>query len=204
MRPLVCLIFMGLMQQVLYAQISNDAVVTRQCSAIRELVYAAATAKFEPIRGNQIRGSSGHLVNGNWQFTTFRYDVEIAWQGASKSYLEYSEESTDTSRQETWQYIAEYSHVPGVLEAQKLFTALNNEIEGCVYPLNDSVDVSFIPLPPNRLPAERPSSLEIAKLYELPFTDNNAATQGAIMVMVGMEKRAKDYRVSLIVENAIK
>ena len=55
-------------------------------------------------------------------------------------------------------------------------------------------------LPPEKLPAERPSSLEVASLYELPLDDSIQSKNSTISVMVGMEKRAKDYRVSLIVE----
>lgn len=204
MRIPACIILLISFVCRLPAQQTNVDIVTRQCSAIRELVYAAATSKFETIRGEQLRGSSGYQKQGSWQFSTTRYFTSIAWQGANNSYLEHYEESTDSTRQETWQYIAEYNRIYNVLDAQKLFTELNNEIEGCPYPLNDSTDIAFVPLPPNRLPVDRPSSLEIAKLYELPLPNNSDSTLGAIMVMVGMEKRQKDYRVSLIVENSLK
>lgn len=207
MRRLVGLLFSGLFAGAAVAQPSpgENAVITRQCSAIRELVYMAATERFEPIRLEEIRGSSGHQTAGSWKFATTRYNAGLTWQGANTSYLEHYEESTDSTRNDTWQFIAEYSHVPTVLDAEKLFTTLNNEIEGCAYPLNDSTDVAFVPLPADKLPADRPPSLEIAKLYELPLPNATADTaQGAIMVMVGMEKRAKDYRISLIVENSLK
>ena len=202
MRLVVSVLFLIFLQVSVNAQRRDEQVVTKQCSVIRELVFTAATAKFEPIKLDQVRGSSGHQVQGSWQFSTTRYNAEISWEGADISYLEHSEESTDSTRQETWQYIAEYSHVPDVLEASKIFTKLNDEIEGCPYPLNDSTDLSFVPLPPERLPADRPAALQVAKLYELPLSSNSAdSANGAIMVMVGLEKRAKDYRVSLIVEN---
>lgn len=182
----------------------NDEVVTKQCSAIRELVYSAVNNQFEPIRMEQVRGSSGYQTAGTWQFSTTRFNTNMLWQGANLSYLEHYEESNDSSRTETWQYIAEYSHVPDVLEAEHLYRQLNNEIAGCIYPINDSTDLSFNPLPPNQLPLERPASLEIASLYELPVSENNTAENPAIIsVMVGMEKRAKDYRVSLIIENRL-
>lgn len=183
-------------------QRSGDAVITKQCSVIRELVYAAATAKFEPIKMDQVRGSSGYQTHGSWQFSTTRYNASLAWLGADISYLEHSEESTDSTKLEVWQYIAEYSHVPDVLEASKLFTQLNNEIEGCPYPVDDSTDLSFVPLPPERLPLDRPANLEVARLYELPLPGHELTSEnGAVMVMVGMEKRTKGYRISLIVEN---
>ena len=202
MREYVCVVFLFFLQGSLNGQPQDEQVVTRQCSVIRELVFAAATAKFEPIKLDQVRGSSGHQVQGSWQFSTTRYNAGISWEGADISYLEHSEESTDSTRLETWQYIAEYSHLPDVLEASKIFSKLNNEIEGCPYPMDDSTDLSFVPLPPERLPVERPAALQVAKLYELPLSSNRGdSASGAIMVMVGMEKRAKDYRVSLIVEN---
>ena len=191
-----------LCQWAAHGQQPGDQVITKQCSVIRELVYAGATAKFEPIKMDQVRGSSGYQTQGTWHFSTTRYNTSISWLGADISYLEHSEESTDSTRLETWQYIAEYSHVPDVLEAAKLFNQLNHAIEGCVFPVDDSTDLAFIPLPQERLPADRPAALEVAKVYELPLPgQKQASEEGAVMVMVGMEKRAKDYRVSLIVEN---
>lgn len=184
-------------------QSSNGEVVTKQCSAIRELVYAGWNSQFEPIREAQLRSSNGYQTAGSWQFATTRFNTSIVWEGANVSYIEHYEESTDSTHTDQWQYIAEYSHVPDVLEAERLFRELNNQIAGCPYPLNDSTDLVFKELPPDRLPAERPSSLEIASLYELPLADSSTAAgqAPAITLMVGMEKRAKDYRVSLIVEN---
>jgi hypothetical protein len=183
-------------------QPTDDAVVTKQCSAIRELVYSAWNAQFEPIRSDELRSSNGYQTAGTWQFTTTRFSTTVPWHGANISYIEHYEESTDSIHTDQWQYIAEYSHVPDVLEAERLYQQLNNQISGCPYPLNDTTDLAFIELPPDRLPAERPSSLEIASLYELPMADSSDARQpAAITLMVGMEKRAKDYRVSLIVEN---
>lgn len=182
----------------------NEAVVTKQCSAIRELVYSAVNNQFAPIRMEQVRGSNGYQTGGTWQFSTTRFNTNILWQGANLSYLEHCEESTDSTKTETWQYIAEYSHVPDVLEAERLYRQLNNEIAGCIYPLNDSTDIAFNPLPPDQLPQERPASLEIASLYELPVSENSTAENSAIIsVMVGMEKRTKDYRVSLIIESRL-
>jgi hypothetical protein len=199
---IACMMVLLFCQWKAIGQRREDQVVTKQCSVIRELVYAGATAKFEPIRMDQVRGSSGYQTRGSWQFSTTRYNASIAWQGADISYLEHSEESTDSTRLETWQYIAEYSHVPDVLEASRIFNQLNDEIEGCAFPVDDTTDLAFVPLPPERLPADRPPSLQVAKVYELPLPGQKAASEkGAVMVMVGMEKRAKDYRVSLIVEN---
>jgi hypothetical protein len=178
----------------------NDEVITKQCSAIRELVYAAVNGQFEPIKMEQVRGSEGFQTRGTWRFSTTRYNTSMAWQGANISYLEHYEESTDSTHKNQWQYIAEYSHVPDVLEAERLFRQLNNQVAGCPYLVNDSVELQFVVLPPEKLPAERPSSLEVASLYELPLDDTNLAKNSIISVMIGMEKRAKDYRVSLIVE----
>lgn len=199
----ICLVsWVGLFSQR-HRQVEGE-VVTRQCSAIRELVYAAWNGKFDLIRAGQLRSSNGYQTGGSWQFSSTRYNTNILWQGADISYIEHYEESTDSTHTDQWQYIAEYSHVPDVLEAERLFMQLNNQIAGCVYPVDDTTELEFIPLPPDKLPLERPSALEIAHLYELPLADSSSATKPAtITLMVGMEKRVKDYRVSLIVENLL-
>ncbi|MES2646475.1 MAG: hypothetical protein V4717_06340 [Bacteroidota bacterium] len=203
MKNVVALVLLFFNYNYLFAQQdhANEEVVTKQCSAIRELVYAAVNGQFEPIKMEQVRGSEGFQTRGTWRFSTTRYNTSMQWQGANTSYLEHFEESTDSSHTNQWQYIAEYSHVPNVLEAERLYRQLNSQVAGCPYVINDSIDLQFIALPPEKLPVERPSSLEIASLYELPLEDSiNQNKVAAISVMIGMEKRLKDYRVSLIVE----
>lgn len=205
MKRVLCTILPVLVCCTLAGQKPGDAeAITKQCSAIRELVYLGWTKQFDPIRMEQLRSSNGHQTMGTWQFETTRFNTSMLWQGANLSYLEHYEESTDSTRTDQWQYIAEYSHVPDVLQAESLYRQLNNEIEGCVYVLNDSTNLAFIELSPDRLPAERPSSLQIASLYELPLTDSTIQPAALITVMVGLEKRLKDYRVSLIIENLLR
>lgn len=201
MRGLIVLILL-LLRLPLVAQLSmaDTAVVTRQCSVIRELVYQAGENHFANILESQIRSSHGHQTVGSWKFATTRYNAAMQWGGATLCYIEHNAESTDSFSNETWQYIAEYSQISTVLDAERLYRQLNVQIKGCRYPLNDSFDVDFIPLPPDQLPLERPAALEVASLYELPTAVTGSDTSAAINVMVGMEKRPKDYRVSLIVE----
>lgn len=197
-----CFVYCAFLQAQIHQ--ANSEVVTKQCSAIRELVYAAVNNQFEPIKMEQVRGSNGHQTVGSWQFATTRYNTSMEWQGANISYLEHYEESTDSTHTDQWQYIAEYSHVPDVLQAEFLFRQLNNELSGCPYEVNDSTDIEFQELPPDKLPAERPASLEIASLYALTLNEETSVKNApTITVMVGMEKRAKDYRVSLIVEHLL-
>jgi hypothetical protein len=201
MRRCVVAILILLLPTILWAQSTVDSIaVTRQCSAIRELVYQATNKQFEDITETEARASYGHQTLGTWQFATTRYNVNFQWVGATICYIEHNEESTDSFRHDTWQYIAEYKGLQNVLDAQRLYRQLNTQIEGCRYPLTDSVDVNFIPLPLDKLPAERPASLEVACVYELPVAGSSSLDPSPLNVMVGMERRQKDYRVSLIVE----
>ncbi|MES2774799.1 MAG: hypothetical protein V4722_11480 [Bacteroidota bacterium] len=198
----ICLI-LGclLLQNWLLAQ-DTTSVVTRQCSAIRELVYAGSHQQFELIRMDETRTSNGFTKSGNWEFSTTRYQTKLPWTDATVSYIEHCEEKLDSVRTNTWQYIAEYSNIPNLLEADKLYRYLNGQISGCSYQLSDTAEINFRPLSADKLPKDRPSALEIASLYDLP---SNAADPKnlppPISVMVGMEKRKNSYRVSLIVEN---
>jgi len=183
------------------AQDTNQ-VVTRQCSAIRELVYAGMHQQFYDIRLHESRTSNGYTKSGNWEFATTRYQTKLAWTDATVSYIEHSEEKMDSSLTNIWQYIAEYSNIANLLEAEKLYRYLNGQIAGCSYPLSDTAEINFRPLPPDKLPKERPAALEIASLYDLPLNDQNpTGLPPPISIMVGMEKRINSYRVTLIVEN---
>ena len=152
MKTVACLMVCFMCCDYTKAQdpVAEKEVVTKQCSAIRELVYAGWKSQFEPIREEQLRSSNGYQTAGTWQFATTRFNTSILWQGANISYIEHYEESTDSSHTDQWQYIAEYSHVPDVLEAQRLYNQLNNQIAGCPYPLNDSTDLFFKELPPTK------------------------------------------------------
>lgn len=202
MRSILIAILPVLLPLLLPAQptTSDSVSVTRQCSAIRELVYQASNRHFEEITESEARTSYGHQTIGTWKFATTRYNVNFQWADASVCFIEHNEESTDSFRNDTWQYIAEYKGLQNVLDAERLFRQLNTQIEGCRYPLTDSVEVNFIALPLDKLPPERPAALQIASVYELPLVDFSPKAPSPVNVMVGMEKRQKDYRVSLIVE----
>lgn len=177
--------------------------VTRQCSLIRELVTMGLEKHFAPIQLNQTGSTYGYRPNGTWEFATLRYDAELKWPGANRSYLENYTDKTLTAETSTWQYIAEYSHLPNALIAGSMYTYLNRQITGCSFPLNDSMEINFEPLPADSLPADRPAMLETASLYGLPDLQANPAS--TIHVMVGMEKRSTNqYNVCLIVENVIR
>ena len=193
-----------LMQTMLHAQEANTDVITRQCSAIRELVYAGMHQQFSDIRMNETRTSNGYTKSGNWEFATTRYQTKLLWADATVSYIEHNEEKLDSIKTNNWQYIAEYSNIPNLIEADKLYRYLNGQITGCSYPLSDTDEINFRPLPADRLPPDRPSALEIASLYDLPLHEKNPLNlPPPISIMVGMEKHRNSYRVSLIVENMV-
>ncbi len=187
--------------KILFAQttLAENDHVTRQCSLIRELVTAGREQHFAPFQRNEIGSTLGYKTDGSWEFKTTRYDADLRWPGANRNYLENYTDRTDTGTATTWQYIAEYTHVPNMASAKDIYTYLNRQIEGCQFPLDDSTAVDFEPLPDSMLPHDRPAILETASLYNLPALalDKNST----IRVMVGMEKRLYDYNVCLIVEN---
>lgn len=176
--------------------------VTHQCSLIRELVTAGREQHFATIRNNEIGSTRGYQTDGRWEFKTTRYDAMLHWPGANRNYLENYTDNTDTSNATTWQYIAEFTHVPNAAAAKDIYTFLNRQIEGCRFPLDDSTAIDFEPLPENMLPPDRPAILETASLYNLPVLglDKNST----IHVMTGMEKRGYEYNVALIIENVVR
>ncbi len=175
--------------------------VTRQCSLIRELISIGRQDHFASILDREIGSTRGYQPNGAWEFATTRYGSTMQWPGANRTYLENYNDKTDTGRSDTWQYIAEYTRIPDAIIASGMYAYLNQQIAGCQFPLNDSIDIDFEPLPASMLPPDRPAMLETASLYNLPMLglDSNSS----IHVMVGMEKRANSYNVSLIVENVV-
>jgi hypothetical protein len=198
-RPLFILFFLFIACQV-FAQDSSK--VTRQCSLLRELVTEGHEQHFAPIVKNEIGSTRGYKVDGSWEFLTTRYDAMLQWPGANRNYLENYTDRTDSGRQVTWQYIAEYTHVPSASSAKNIYTYLNRQIEGCRFPLDDSTNIEFEPLPDSMLPKDRPAILETASLYNLPVLGLDKTS--TIHVMVGMEKRRDEYNVCLIVENVDK
>lgn len=203
MKKIASILIWLLLQNELAAQ-DTTGVVTRQCSAIRELVYAGMHHQFELIRMDETRTSNGFTKSGNWEFATTRYQTKLPWTDATTSYIEHNEEKMDSMITNNWQYIAEYSNIPNLLEADRLYRYLNSQIAGCSFPISDSVEINFRALPQDKLPKERPAALEIASLYDLPFNAADpAGLPPPISIMVGMEKRKNSYRISLIVENLV-
>lgn len=204
-RQLLVIIIINLsINQTLKAQVHllpDTNRVSRQCSLIRELITIGQQNHFATIMDREIGSTRGYRPNGSWEFATIRYDATMQWPGANRTYLENYNDKTDTAHSDTWQYIAEYTRIPNAAAATGIYAYLNKQIQGCRFPLNDSVDIDFEPLPASMLPPDRPAMLETASLYNLPMLglDSNST----IHVMVGMEKRTNSYNVSLIVENVV-
>jgi hypothetical protein len=201
-RQLSIVIILLASHKIMFGQLPAVGHVTRQCSLIREIVTAGREQHFAPIQQNEIGSTLGYKTDGSWEFKTTRYDAALRWPGANRNYLESYSDKTDTGISTTYQYIAEYTHVPNVISAKDIYTYLNRQIEGCQFPLEDGKLIDFEPLPDSMLPPDKPAILETASLYNLPILglDKNST----IHVMVGMEKRLYDYNVCLIVENVDK
>lgn len=190
-----------LMVCYLPAQMQNADEVTKQCSSIRELVYAGWNNQFADITADQLRTSSGQATGVTWRFINTRYNTNLTWPGSTSSFIEHYEEEADSTRLHSWQYIAEMGNLPDQLAAQHLLHQLNRQIEGCPYLHNDSLRSEFRRLPHDSLPATCPENLEMASLYELPLRDSANKIQHELSIMTGIEKYRQLYRVSLIVED---
>lgn len=204
-QKLLLLALMPFFSLKLSAQIlpSDTVRVSKQCSLIRELVTIGLEKHFATIQLQQTGSTYGYMPNGAWEFATLRYDADLKWPGANRSYLENYTDKTLAAETVSWQYVAEYNRLPNAAVAQRMYTYLNRQIEGCQFPINDSIQVDFEPLPSDSLPKDRPAMLETASLYGLPSLEKPTAS--SIHVMVGMEKRSNDnYNVCLIVENVVK
>ena len=175
--------------------------VSRQCAAIRELVYAAWHHQFSIVCKEELRHSWGSENQGRWKFSNTRFNTSIAWPGASASYLEHYEDERDSTITDTWQYIAEFKNIAEMTDAQRLLRQLNYQINGCNYPLNDSVLAAFRPLPNDSLPAMCPPELQYVSLYDLGLNEYSGEVAKTVSIMAGVEKKDKSYVVSLIVDD---
>lgn len=193
-RMLCILVCLGFAVPILGQQ---DTALSKQCSAIREIVYLGSQKHFAPIIDQRLRGSNGYQPNGLWTFSNEQFSTSLPWQGAASTIIEYSTDHRDTLHTESWQYYATFAPLEDPLKAARFLQNMVEQINSCVLPLSDSISVNLVPVDPAELPPTKPDNLADAYLFYLPPT--NAHLQQT-SIMLGLEKTRKGFRPLLIVE----
>ncbi len=172
-----------------------------QCSAIREIIYSAHVKQFENLIQNQIKGSHRYQVRGAWRFETTQYTSLVDWPGATKSYIDHSEEKTDSSHKLIRQYVAEFGGLQTQEQARYWFETLNRQIAECRLPLNDSDIVVLRPIPMEKIKGDLPVAAIDARLYPVTVKKATAAQPGQeVVIMTAYEKNGRLYTAYMIVE----
>lgn len=172
-----------------------------QCSAIREIIYSAHTGSFDNLLDMEMKGSHGYQVQGSWRFETVQYASLLQWPGAAKSYIDHSEEKTDSSHKLIRQFVAEYSGLKTAEEARGLFDMLNTQVSECRLPLSDTDIVVLKPLPKEKIKGDLPVAAIDARLYPVTIKKGDAARPGQeVVIMTAYEKNGKFYIAYMIVE----
>jgi hypothetical protein len=185
-----------------YTQVREEPVrigIGKQCSAIREVVFAAGQKHFSSIIAHETRRSRGQQVDGSWKFLTERFETKAPWQGASRTFVEHSTESTDTSSEDIWQYIAEYKAENSIAMADAIFADLNRQIIDCPMPVDDTAFVALRPVPATQLPLELPPTLLLSFVYAVPQAQQ-LPNEWETLISILLEKTGRQYKVTLIVE----
>jgi hypothetical protein len=171
------------------------------CSTIREIIFSAHEKQFKNLMDATLKGSHGYQVRGSWRFESVQYETILQWPGATKSYIDNSEESTDSSFHLTRQYVAEFSNLLHADEARKKFELLNQQITECRILLADTNITVLKPLPLEKIKDDLPVAALDARLYPLTIKEADAASAGQeVVIMTAYEKSGKYFNAYMIVE----
>lgn len=179
---------------VLFAQ---NIVSGKQCSKLREITYQALYRQFADVLDKEQRSSNGYSTNGQWKFTTTRYDTWMLWEGALSSSIEHYVDERDSIIIDSWQYLADFGTVTDTAKANTIFSAIRSQVEGCILPVADSLPLLLQPAEPDALPITMPENLAEAMVYSLP--DENTPGR-EVLLMVALEKTKRGIRPMLIIE----
>lgn len=177
------------------AQPIDDSLRSRQCSALRELLYQAEQ-RFSGIIDARLRSSEGYRLDGSWRFSNEQYSVTLPWVGARHTRLEHSTDQRDSTASDSWQYMAWFAETADVIAANAIFVRIVQQINGCVLPLNDSTTTILKAVPAEQLPALRPDDDWLAAY----LADCGTAGEAKLALMVGLERTRRGYRPMLILE----
>lgn len=157
--------------------------------------------QFENLILNELKGSHGYQVRGSWRFETTHYSSLIDWPGATKTYIDHSEEKTDSSLTFTRQFVAEFAGLGSMEDARKKFDVLNRQITDCLLPLNDSNIAVLKPIPLHKIKDELPVAALDARLYPVSVQQADAASPGQeVVIMTAYEKIGRIFTAYMIVE----
>ena len=173
----------------------------QQCSAIREIIFSAHEKQFDNLMDKEMKGSHGYQVQGSWRFETVQYESILIWPGATKSYIDNSEERTDSSHKMIRQYVAEFSGLKTLDAAKQKFDLLNNQVAECRLFLSDTNITVLRPLPLSKIQDELPVAALDAKLFPITIKDADAAQPGQeVVIMTAYERAGKLFSAYMIVE----
>lgn len=193
-RMLCILVCLGFAVPILGQQ---DTALSKQCSAIRELVYLGTQQHFEPIIDQRLSGSHGYQANGRWTFSNEHLSTTLPWQGATSTTIEHSTDFRDTVHTKSWQYIAVFKPLADPLYASRFLQNMVEQINSCVLPLTDSISINLVPVDPAELPPNKPDNLADAYLFYLPPV---IGLLQQTSIMLGLEKTRQGLRPMLMVE----
>lgn len=171
------------------------------CSAIREVIFSAHQHQFKNLMNTETKGSYGYQVQGSWRFETTQFETFLQWPGATKSYIDNSEERTDSSLHMIRQYVAEFKDLANTEEARRKFQLLNQQITECRILLADTNIAVLKPLALDKIRDDLPVAALDAKLYPVTIKEADAASSGQeVVIMTAYEKTGKYYNAYMIVE----
>ena len=184
-----------------YGQTVDSISPVNQCSAIREIIFSAHQKQFRNLMDKELKGSHGYQVRGSWRFESVQFASILEWPGATKSYIDNSEERTDSTYQLTRQYVAEFANLRSEEEARRKFELLNRQVAECRLPLGDSNIMVLRPLPLDKIEAELPVAAIDARLYPVRVKEADEAQPGQeVVIMTAYEKLGRLYSAYMIVE----
>lgn len=175
----------------------TDTGYSRQCSAIREVVYLFTQQQIPELLYTKLKSSNGYQTNGVWTFNHERYSTRLPWADAQTTEVEHATDYRDTLQTDSWQYIANFAPQTDLVNANRQFRQVLQQINGCTLPIADSVPVVLQPVDPASLPPNKPDNLVDAFLFEMPPVPRTA---WQLSLMIGLEKLRNGYRTVLMVE----
>ncbi|MCU0403508.1 MAG: hypothetical protein MUE99_03085 [Chitinophagaceae bacterium] len=196
----ICLSLM-LFSVTLLAQEKENEVSVNQCAVIREVIYSAHEKQFDNLIQKEMKGSHGYQVRGSCRFETTQYMSLIDWPQATKTYIDHSEEKTDSSLKLIRQFVAEFTGLTSLEDARKKFDILNRQITDCRLPLNDSNITVLKPIPLDKIKDDLPVAALDARLYPITVKEAEEASPGQeVVIMTAYEKIGRYYSAYMIVE----
>ncbi len=192
---------LSLFQKVALSQGQDLKPGISKCAAIREIIFSASERQFDNLMLSGGRGSHGYQVMGSWRFETVQYESRLMWPGATRSYIDNSEESTDSSKKIIRQFVAEFSKLATEAFAIQKYKDLNAQVALCRLPLGDTNIMVLKPVPLDQIKGDLPVTAIDATLYPITIKQGTPASPGQeVVIMTAYEKTGRTYNAYMIVE----